>query len=93
VPLEKFFDHNDVAKDPKLVPNYDDVEEVNIETVTQLKIIKLSRALLPAARHKYIDLMKEYADIFAWRYSDLKAYDTNFIQQTIPIREDEKPFK
>ena len=50
VPLEKLFDHNDVAKDPKLVPNCDDVEEVNIGTATQPKIIKLSRALLPAAR-------------------------------------------
>lgn len=93
VPLEKLFDHNNVAKDPKLVPNYDDVEEVNIRTATHPKIIKLSRVLLLATRQKYIDLMKEYADIFTWSYSDLKAYNTSVIQHTIPIREDEKPFK
>ena len=37
--------------------------------------------------------MKEYVDVFAWSYGDLKAYDTNIIQHTIPLREKEKPFK
>ena len=37
--------------------------------------------------------MKEYVDVFAWDYSDLKAYDTSIIQHTIPLREKEKPFK
>jgi len=37
--------------------------------------------------------MKEYIDIFAWNYGDLKSYDTSIIQHTIPIRKDEKPFE
>ena len=37
--------------------------------------------------------MKEYTDVFAWNYSDLKAYDTSIIQHTIPIKKDEIPFK
>ena len=37
--------------------------------------------------------MKEYVDIFAWDYSDLKAYDTSIIRHMIPLREKEKPFK
>jgi len=93
VPLEKHFDHNNVAKDHKLVPNCEDVEEVNIGTKTRPKIIKLSRALAPEAKQKYIALIKEYAYVFAWSYSYLKAYDTNIIQHTIPIIKDEKPFK
>ena len=37
--------------------------------------------------------MKEFSDVFAWSYDDLKEYDTNIIQHTIPIKEDEKPFR
>jgi len=37
--------------------------------------------------------MKKYIDIFAWSYADFKSYDPNAIQHTIPIKENEKPFK
>ena len=91
VPLEKLFDHNDVAADPKLAPNEEEVEDYNIGTDKHPKFIKLSKSLTPEAKEKYISLMKEYADVFAWSYKDLKVYDTNIIQHTIPIKEGEKP--
>ena len=31
--------------------------------------------------------------MFAWKYEDLKVYDTSFIQHTIPIKENDKPFR
>nr|KUM48109.1 hypothetical protein ABT39_MTgene5105 [Picea glauca]QHR87733.1 hypothetical protein Q903MT_gene1745 [Picea sitchensis] len=37
--------------------------------------------------------MKEFPDVFAWSYEDLKVYDTKVIQHVIPIKEDHKPFK
>lgn len=61
--------------------------------MTQPKIIKLSKTLPPKARQSYIDLMKEYIDVFAWDYGDLKTYDASIIQHTIPLRENEKSFK
>ena len=42
---------------------------------------------------KYIDLFKEFQDVFAWSYEDLKPYDTSVIQHTIPLKESQKPFK
>ena len=38
-------------------------------------------------------MMKRFIDVFAWRYADLKKYDPTIIQHTIPIKENEKPFK
>ena len=38
-------------------------------------------------------MFKEYSDVFAWGYEDLKAYDTNIIQHRIPIKEDQKSFR
>ncbi|KAI5079117.1 hypothetical protein GOP47_0006788, partial [Adiantum capillus-veneris] len=38
-----------------------------------------------------LSLLKEYPDIFAWSYKDLKGVDPEIYQHTIPIRDDVKP--
>jgi hypothetical protein len=53
----------------------------------------LSKSLPPEKKLKYIELFKEYSDVFAWGYEDLKSYDTSIIQNRIPIKEDQKPFR
>ena len=42
---------------------------------------------------EYLALLKKYTKVFAWKYEDLKVYDTSIIQHTIPIKEGAKPFK
>ena len=42
---------------------------------------------------EYSILIKEFADVFAWEYSDLKMYDTNIIQHKISLDKDTIPFK
>ena len=37
--------------------------------------------------------MKDFSNVFAWSYDDLKEYDTDIIQHAIPIKEYEKPFR
>jgi hypothetical protein len=93
VPLEKLFDNNDVARSPKITVNEGDVEDCNIGTSEDPKIIKLSRNLSPEVKERYVKLMKEFPDVFSWSYDDLKVYDTSIIQHVIPIKEDHKPFK
>lgn len=88
-PLEDLFDSNDVPKNPKMEPVRSDIEECNIGTELKPKMIKLSKYLPPQEKEQYIDLLKEYQDVFAWSYEDLKAYDTNIIQQKIPIKDDQ----
>jgi hypothetical protein len=55
-------------------------------------MIKLSKSLPPEKKIKYIELFKEYIDVFSWGYEDLKSYDTSIIQHHIPIKEEHKPF-
>ena len=38
-------------------------------------------------------LFKEFKDVFAWTYEDLKTYDTEIIQHVMPLKEDAKPFQ
>jgi len=42
---------------------------------------------------KYIELFKEFQNVLAWSYEDLKSYDTSVIQHTIPLKENQKSFK
>ena len=41
VPLEKLFDNNDVATNPKIIANDEDIEDCNIGTKEDPKIIRL----------------------------------------------------
>jgi hypothetical protein len=91
--LEKLFDESDMAKNPRIIENKDDVEDYNIETKENQKIIKLSKTLSPKVKQDYVKLMKDFLDVFAWSYNDLKVYDTKVIQHVIPLKEDQKPFK
>jgi hypothetical protein len=58
VPLEQLFDNNDVARSPKITANDGDVEDCNIGTQEDPKIIKLSKTLSPEVKQRYISLMK-----------------------------------
>jgi hypothetical protein len=92
-PLEELFDFDDVAKNPKIEPTGKEVEDCNIGTEKEPKMIKLSKYLPPAQKHKYIELFREFIDVFAWSYEDMKSYDTSIIQHKIPLKKDQKPFK
>jgi hypothetical protein len=41
----------------------------------------------------YANLFKEFIEIFAWKYKDLKTYDTSIIQHRIPLKMGSNPFK
>jgi len=45
----------------------------------------------PAEKSTLSKLLKQYKEIFAWSYGDLKNYDTSIIQHTIPILPESKP--
>jgi hypothetical protein len=91
--LEKLFDENGVARNPKIIANDEDVEDCNIRTGENLKIIKLLKTLSPEVKQDYIKLMKDFPDVFMWSYDDLKVYDTKVIQHVISLKDDQKPFK
>ena len=72
IPSEKFFDQNDVVKDPKVKHVENVVEDKSIGTEENTIIIKLSKKLPAKEKYEYVKLMKKYTDVFAWSYYDLK---------------------
>ena len=55
--------------------------------------MKVARKLPQEIKEKYIQLLQKNIDVFAWSYEDLKVYDTDVIRHTIPLKENEKPFR
>ena len=82
-----------MAKSSRVTPRDDEVEECNIGTEADPKVIKISKNLTKESRERYIKLMKEFHDVFSWTYDDLKVYDPDVIRQTIPIQKNANPFK
>ena len=79
VPLEELFDHNEIAFKPAKKELDPVVQEKNIGSQSHPKLINLSTKLTTDQRSKFCSLIKEFADVFSWEYSDLKTYDTNII--------------
>ena len=63
-PLEDIFDSNDIPSKPKMQPLNAAIEDCNIGTIENPKMIKLSKTLPPDQKPKYIDLFKEFQDVF-----------------------------
>ena len=76
VPLENIFDHNDVPFKPVKREKYPAIHEHNIGSQGHPKFINLSSELNADQKSEFCSLMKEFADIFAWEYSDLRYHPT-----------------
>jgi hypothetical protein len=93
VSLEKIFDQNDVPLKPDKKEEDHVVLQYNLGEEKCPKNTNLSTQLTVEQRDEYSSLMKEFSDIFAWEYSDLKTYDTQVIEHKIPLKKEATPFK
>jgi len=87
------FDANDVEVRERVSGDDTDTAECNIGTLEEPKFVKLSRSLTEDQREEYTELPREFADVFAWTYEDLKTYDTLVIEHKIPLKAEARPFK
>jgi hypothetical protein len=93
IPLEILFDKDDIPLKSTLRPQPEEVEDCDIGTKEEPKIVKLSKYLPAQVKSKYVELLKKYKDVFAWSYDDLKTYDTSVIEHKIPLKHGIKPFR
>jgi hypothetical protein len=69
------------------------VEDCDIGTEEESRVVKMSKFLPPKEKVKYKDLLRKYKDVFAWSYDELKTYDTSIIDHKIPLNPGVKPFR
>jgi hypothetical protein len=93
IPLERLFYQDDIPLNSTLRPQPKEVEDCNVGTNENPKMVKISKYLLTQIKSKYVELLKQCKDVFAWSYDDLKTYDNFFIEHKIPLKHVIKPFK
>jgi ribonuclease HI len=93
VPLEKLFDNNDVAIKMEKKEEDSEVFQYNVASEHDPKYVNLDSHLTEKQKADYSELLKEFADIFSWKYDDLKTFNTEVIQHKIPLNKDTIPFR
>ena len=70
---------------PNKIVEDNQIEDLNLGTSTDPKIVKLSKKVPEEYKEKYLKLFQSYKDVFVWSYEDLKTFDVNIIQHKIPL--------
>jgi len=95
VALEHHFDRHDATKlreENKM--DLGEYLEINIGTSENPKMVKIGRGTSVEERKKLIDLLREYRDVLAFSYDELKGYREDVMEHTIPLKdENAKPFR
>jgi hypothetical protein len=76
-----------------LWPQPKEVEDCNVGTNENPKMVKNFKYLPSQIKSKYVELLKQYKDVFAWSHEDLQTYDTSVIENKIPLKHGIKSFK
>jgi hypothetical protein len=66
IPLEWFFDQDDIPLKSTLRPQPEEVEDFNVGTNEDPKMVKISKYLPTQMKSKYVVLLRQYKDIFSW---------------------------
>jgi ribonuclease HI len=96
VRLEKFYDFEDKFKmtvNCKTNSSSLSYEKVNLGTSENPECINLGLGCSKQEKASFVKLFKEFKDVFAWTYDDLKTFDPNIIQHEIPMKPQTLPFQ
>jgi ribonuclease HI len=96
VRLEKFYDLQDKFKKSvncKTNSSSLTYEKVNLGTKDNPQCINLGVGCSEQEKMTFIKIFKEFKDVFAWTYDDLKTFDPNIIQHIIPMKPQTLPFQ
>jgi hypothetical protein len=67
--------------------------EVNIGSEQEPRMIKVGKTTPIEERKEIVRLLKEYRDVLAFSYDELKVYMEDVIHHVIPLKKETKPFK
>ena len=90
IAFENMFDRHDRHKNKKEAIKIGDYMEINIGTDKDPNLIKIGKGNSKKERNNLINLIKEYRDVLAFSYDELKAYQEDVFQHTIPLIEEDK---
>ena len=71
------------------------VKEEHYESVEVVegKFLKVGKVYSAKEKFEFVELYKEFPNVFSWEYSDLKGFDPDIAQHTIELFPNAKPVK
>ncbi|RDY10765.1 hypothetical protein CR513_04655, partial [Mucuna pruriens] len=70
---------------PKFEAPTKDLESVSLREGTEGREVRIGKQLPPNSRAKLIELLKEYANVFAWSYHDMPRLDREIVEHKLPL--------
>ena len=67
------------------------LEEVNLGTTNEARPVHIAKEMTPDNKTAMIALLKEFHDVFAWSYEDMRGLDPQLYQHQIRLNMDAKP--
>ena len=67
-------------EDKQILPHQEVTKFVNLGTDNEKKEVKISSSLDSSTKKEIMDLLKEYADIFAWSYQDMLGLSIEIVE-------------
>ncbi|XP_071924992.1 uncharacterized protein [Coffea arabica] len=71
----------------------DDLKEINLGTSEDPRPIYISASLSPDEEKAYIELLREYQDIFAWTYKEMLGLDPKVAVHHLAVKKGVRPVK
>jgi hypothetical protein len=65
IPLERLFHQDDIPLKSNLRPQPEEVEDCNIGTKEDPKLVKISKYFPTQVKNNYVKLLEQYKDVFA----------------------------
>ena len=69
------------------------IEVINLGTDTLKREVNIGATLQDDVKKGFIELLREYADIFAWSYEDMSGLDTDIVMHHFPLKPECPPVK
>ena len=67
------------------------LEEVKLGTRDEVRPVHVAKEMSPEDKSAMITLLKEFRDVFAWSYEDMRGLDPQLYQHQIHLSKDAKP--
>ena len=64
----------------------DELKQVNLGTEQDSRPIFINACLTPEEENSYLDLLKEYRDVFAWSYKEMPGLDPKVAVHHLVVR-------
>jgi len=94
VELERLFDTDNLGTQKKEGESPGGkCDPFNLGTEADVKNVFIGKASTEDERTGIIHALREYHEVIAWSYEDLKTYDTSIITHMIPLKLGAKPFR